>query len=147
MLVELNDNISASSTDRQADIIVSPQMSLVGTWPITRYNTLTMQLGFGYVAYLEHPELDTPSNSFIVDPGLTKLAVDVKVGDVILNFHDRPALQQDPTNELTLRNPTASFTYSRLTNVIGVSAIWDLNRIVVSGGYDHMNVFPFQSEF
>jgi hypothetical protein len=35
---------------------------------------------------------------------------------------------------------------SRFENAVGVSALWDLNRVVVRGGYDHLNYISISSD-
>ncbi len=145
--IQFNDNIKLSDANREADIIVSPLLNISGSWPITRFNSLGIQLGIGYSFYLFHPENSSPTTAFSIDPNFSSLSFNVKIGEVYLNFYDRPSLQQSAMNELTLRNPAQTLNFSRLSNVIGMSAFWDLNRISASLGINRYDVYPFQSEY
>ena len=106
------------------------------------YNSLTIDVGIGYIKYVNHPELDATSSTIFVDPA-TAISFDVKVGDVMVNIHDHPSVPQDETDLLTLRN---TFTYSRFLNTAGISAVWDLNRVVLNVGYDHFNAIALRHQ-
>jgi hypothetical protein len=129
--VEYNDNINLAETNKQDDIIFRPQFNINAIWPVTQLNTLRLDLGLGYSFYTNHPENDT--NGVIISPG-SQLAFDIFVQDFRINFHDRFSLQQDPTDQIQLSNVS---DYGRFENTIGVSVLWDLNKAVLTLGYDH----------
>src|SRR5437660_1512986 len=56
----------------------------------------------------------------------------------------RPSLQQDPIAELALSNVV---DYGRFENTVGVSVLWDLNKAVVTLGYDHYTYISTTSTF
>jgi len=66
------------------------------------------------------------------------------VGDFRINIHDRPSLQQDPIAEGALSNVV---DYGRFENTAGVSVLWDLNKAVLTLGYDHYNYVSTVSDF
>jgi hypothetical protein len=129
--VEYNDNINLAEKDKQEDVIIRPQFNIDAIWPVTQLNTLRLDLGLGYDFYLNHSNANT--NGVIISPG-SQLAFDIFVQDLRINVHDRFSLQQDPVAELQLSNVV---DYGRFENTLGVSVLWDLNKAVLTFGYDH----------
>ncbi|HEX4667879.1 MAG TPA: outer membrane beta-barrel protein [Chthoniobacterales bacterium] len=129
--IEYNDNINLAETNKQDDIIIRPQFNIDAIWPVTQLNTLRLDLGIGYSFYLNHSNADT--NGVLVSPG-SQLAFDIFIQDFRINLHDRFSLQQDPTAQLQLSNVV---DYGRFENTVGISILWDLNKAVLTFGYDH----------
>jgi hypothetical protein len=129
--IEYNDNINLAEKDKQEDVIIRPQFNIDAIWPVTQLNTLRLDLGLGYAFYLEHPNANT--NAVIIAPG-SQLSFDIFVQDFRINLHDRFSLQQDPIAELELSNVV---DYGRFENTAGISVLWDLNKAVLTFGYDH----------
>ena len=129
------------TTHTQDDVIIRPQVNIDALWPITQLNTFRLDLGLGYSFYLDHSNADT--NGVLISPG-SQLAFDIFVGDFRINFHDRPSLQQDPIAELALNNVV---DYGRFENTGGVSVLWDLNKILLTLGYDHYNYVSLVNDF
>jgi hypothetical protein len=141
MGVEYNDNISFAEVNKQEDVILHPQVNVDAIWPITQINTLTLDLGIGYSIYLDHSEANT--NGILISPS-SRLSFDIFTGDFRINIHDRPSLQQDPIAEPVLSNLV---DYGRFQNTGGVSVLWDLNKIVLTLGYDHFTYISTTSNF
>lgn len=141
MGVEYNDNINLSEVGEQQDVILRPQMNFDAIWPLTQLNTLRMDIGLGYAWYLDHSNANT--NGVLISPG-SQLAFDIFVGDFRINIHDRPMLQQDPIAQLALSNV---IDYGRFENTAGVSVLWDLNKALVTVGYDHYTYISTTSIF
>lgn len=139
--VEYNSNINLAEVNEQEDVIIRPQITVNGIWPITQINTLRLDLGLGYSFYLDHSEANT--NGILIAPG-SQLAFDIFVGDFRINIHERPSLQQDPIAQLALSNVV---DYGRFENTAGVSVLWDLNKIVLTLGYDHYNYISTTDDF
>ena len=139
--VEYNDNINLSENDAQSDVIIRPQFNINALWPVTQLNTIRLNLGFGYAAYLDHSEANT--NSLLISPG-SQLGFDIYVSDFRINFHDRFSLEQDPIDQIALSNVV---DYGRFQNTAGVSVLWDLNTVVLTLGYDHYNYISTTSRF
>ena len=129
--VEYNDNINLAERNKQDDIIIRPQFNIDAIWPVTQLNTLKLDLGIGYAFYLDHPNANT--NGVLIQPG-SQLSFDIFVQDFRINLHDRFSLQQDPVAQLQLSNVV---DYGRFENTAGVSVLWDLNKAVLTFGYDH----------
>ncbi len=141
MGVEYNDNINLAEVNEQDDVIFRPAINLDAIWPVTTLNTLRLDLGLSYAIYVDHSNANT--NGVLISPG-SQIAFDVFVGDFRINFHDRPSLQQDPIAELALSNVV---DYGRFENTAGVSVLWDLNKAVLTLGYDHYNYVSTNSDF
>ncbi|MEO5720563.1 MAG: hypothetical protein ABIR71_03715 [Chthoniobacterales bacterium] len=139
--LEYNDNINVAELNRQEDFIFRPQVNFNALWPVTQLNTLRLDLGLGYAFYLDHSEYNT--NGLLLSPN-SQLSFDVFVGDFRINFHDRFSLEQDPIGEPGLSNVA---DYGRFQNTAGVSVLWDLNKAVVTFGYDHYNFIATNSDF
>jgi hypothetical protein len=139
--VEYNDNINLAEVNTQEDVIIRPQVNVNAIWPVTQLNTLRLDLGLGYAFYVDHSNADT--SGVLISPG-SQLAFDIFIGDFRINFHERPSLQQDPIAELALSNVV---DYGRFENTVGVSVLWDLNKAVVTLGYDHYTYISTTSMF
>lgn len=129
--IEYNDNINLAEVNKQDDIIIRPQFNIAAIWPVTQLNTLRLDLGVGYAFYLDHPNANT--NNILISPG-SQLSFDIFVGDFRINIHDRFSLQQDPVDQVQLSNVV---DYGRFENTGGISVLWDLNKAVLTFGYDH----------
>lgn len=139
--VEYNDNINLSEVNKQEDVIIRPQVTVNAIWPVTQLNTLTIDFGLGYAWYLDHSNANT--NGLLISPG-SQIAFDVFIGDFRINFHERPSLQQDPIAQLALSNVV---DYGRFENTAGVSVLWDLNKAILTLGYDHYNYISTVEDF
>ena len=140
--VEYNDNINLAQHDeKQDDVIIRPQVNFDAIWPITQLNTLRFDIGVGYSAYIQHSENNT--DGVLITPG-SQLAFDIFVGDFRINIHDRMSLQQDPITQAQLSN-TAN--YGRFENTGGISVLWDLNKVLLTVGYDHYTFVATNSDF
>ena len=139
--VEYNDNINVAEVDTMDDFIFRPQVNFNMLWPITQLNTLRFDIGIGYAFYANHSEYNT--NGLLLSPG-SQLSFDIFVGDFRINFHDRFSLEQDPIGEAALSNVA---DYGRFQNTAGVSVLWDLNKAVVTFGYDHYTFIATNDDF
>ncbi len=139
--IEYNDNINLSETNKQSDVIIRPQFNIDAIWPVTQLNTLKLDLGIGYAFYLDHSNANT--NGVLISPG-SQLSFDIFVQDFRINLHDRFSLQQDPVAELQLSNVV---DYGRFENTAGISVLWDLNKAVLTFGYDHYTYISTTSTF
>ncbi len=139
--VEFNDNVNFSEWNMQEDFIFRPTVNFNALWPVTQLNTLRFDIGLGYAFYAEHSEYNT--NGILLTPG-SQLSFDVFVSDFRINFHDRFSLEQDPIDEAALSNVA---DYGRFQNTAGVSVLWDLNKAVLTFGYDHYTFIATNDEF
>jgi hypothetical protein len=128
---DYDDNIHLDSHNREADLIVRPNLSTQMHWPLTLKNSLDASLGVGYSFYATHSDM----NQLYVNPG-SGLSFNIYVGDCVINLHDRVSVTQN-----AYQNPTAggNGNYAQLENAAGVNTTWDLNKLVAQLGYDHAN--------
>jgi len=129
--LEYNDNVVLTEDDKEGDLIFRPQVNAQLLWPITEKNAINLNVGAGYSVYVEHPEL----SRIYITPG-SELSFDLYAGDAWINLHDRFSITQDSYQDPTV---TGNGNYSRLENALGVAVTWDLNKIILRGGYDHVD--------
>jgi hypothetical protein len=141
MGVEYNDNINYAEVNKEEDVILRPQINIDAIWPITQLNTLTLDIGLGYSIYLDHSEANT--NGILIAPR-SQISFDIFVQDFRINIHDRFSVQQDPVAEPAISNQV---DYGRFENTGGLSVLWDLNKIVLTLGYDHYTYISTTSAF
>jgi hypothetical protein len=141
MGVEYNDNVNYADVGAQTDWILTPNINIDAIWPITQLNTLRLDLGLAYALYVDHSNYNT--RGILIAPN-SQVAFDIFVGDFRISLHDRMLAQQDPISEPALSNVA---NYGRFENTAGVSVLWDLNKILVTLGYDHYNFISTTSAF
>lgn len=147
--VSYTDNVFYSY-DRKDDLLVNPQITLAALWPITDLNNLRLSLGLAYEWYLENRELN--GDAPLVNPG-TELVFNLFVGDFRIRLHDRFSYQESLFfNSLSgegvrFYNFNDVGTFSRLNNHAGFEVDWDLNKVVLSVGYNHENFISMTSSF
>ena len=129
--VDYNSNVNYSENNPEGDFIFRPQMNTRMLWPVTDRNSINLTLGAGYSAYLQHQELD----GLFLTPG-SGLSFDLYVKDFQINLHDRFSMQ-----EYSYQNSTSGSAgnYSVLQNALGTTMLWDLNKVMLKFGYDHLN--------
>jgi hypothetical protein len=129
--LDYDDNVHLQSQNREGDFIFRPNLNTQIHWPVTQKNSLDVSLGVGYSLYATHSELD----QFYMNPG-SGLSFNIYAGDCVINLHDRISITEN-----SYQNPTAggNQTFAQLENAAGVSASWDLNKLVAQVGYDHVN--------
>jgi hypothetical protein len=124
-----NDNINLVKTNAQEDFIITPGVQLVGSYPVTRDNVLSLSVGLGYDTYWDHSQYDTMR----INSG-SLLSFDMYVKDFWFNFHDGFSAVQDPGANATV---AGTAQYGTFNNTSGASATCDLNALVLTLGYDH----------
>jgi hypothetical protein len=146
MEVDYNSNVRLQSQDAESDVIFRPNATAQMHWPITLKNSLDLSLGIGYSAYAVHSDLD----QFFITPG-SGFLFNIYIGDCVINLHDRISITensyQNPGAISTTNNNNGNENgnFISLQNTIGVSALWDLNKIIVNAGYDHANYVSLSS--
>jgi hypothetical protein len=136
-----NDNITLSDTGRRSDLIIEPYLDANVLWQLTEYNSIRLDLGAGYIKHVKNSQFD--SSILIITP-YSQLAFDIYVGDFRFTIFDQLSIQQNPVNEINI-SQVAKF--ERLQNAAGLSATWDLNKVILFGGYTHYNFVSLESQF
>lgn len=132
--IEYIDNINYSDRNRISDEVGRIALNIRAMYDLSRLNTISLNLGIGFVRYFEHP--DATSNDLFVTPG-SQVAVDLYAFNIFrINFHDSFSVLQDPVDNASISGVT---NFGRFINTVGVTVVADLNNIVITGGYDHTN--------
>jgi hypothetical protein len=137
--LDYNDNVTLRKTDRQADFILRPLLTLSGAYPVTEQNLLSFSVGAGYDEYIEHSQYSAPR---VISDSQT--AFDTRIKDFVFNFHDRFSFTQNPGTEATV---VGTAQYGGLMNSAGFSATWDLEDVKLTVGYDHQNFWSSSTQF
>ena len=127
---EFTDN-ARNSSKAEGDMIIRPSANVQLNWPVTEWNTLNLSFGAGYSLYAQHSDL----SQLYINPG-SGLSFDIFIKDWKFNLHDRATLTQN-----SYENPatTGGQNNSFLQNDIGVTGLWDLSKVLVNLGYDHVD--------
>jgi hypothetical protein len=139
--LEFNDNITLSENNRESDLIVRPALYANVAWQVSELNALRLDLGIGYAAYASHSEFDT--QSLLIAPQ-SALSFDLYIGDFRITFFDQFSLLQNPVDEIDLANVGR---FPRFENAAGITVLWDLNKVILIGGYTHYNFESLDSNF
>jgi hypothetical protein len=138
---DYNDNITYSQHDRLSDLLIEPQINANILWQVSEVNSLRLNLGIGYQAYLDHSQYD--SSSLTIAPN-SQLEYDVYIGDFKFALYDRFSIQQNPATEINVANVAR---FGRIENSAGISGLWDANQLTILGGYTHYNFIALENEF
>jgi hypothetical protein len=139
--LEFNDNITLSETNRESDLIVRPTLGANVLWQLSALNALRLDLGIGYAAYVSHSRFNT--ESVLIAPN-SLAAFDIYVGDFRITVSDQFSVLQNPVDEITLARVAR---FERFQNAAGVTVLWDLNKVILVGGYTHYNLQSISSDF
>jgi hypothetical protein len=139
--LEYNDNITLSDTNRKSDLIIEPFLNANVLWQVSEYNAIRLDLGLGYVKYVSNSQFD--SSALTITPN-SQLAFDIYVGDFRFTIFDQLSIQQNPVDEINLSQVGR---FERLQNAAGVSVTWDLDKVILFGGYTHYNFVSLDSQY
>jgi hypothetical protein len=143
------DNVFYSHNQKE-DFLINPEITLGALWPISELNTMRLSLGLGYEWYLKNHVLN--SDAPLVNPG-SELEFNLFVGDFRIKPHERFSYQEslffnslfgDNARFYNLNNVG---TFARLDNQVGVDVDWDLNKVVLSAGYNHEDFDSYTAAF
>jgi hypothetical protein len=143
------DNVFYSHNQKE-DFLINPEVTLGALWPISDLNTMRLSLGLGYEWYLKNHVLN--SDAPLVNPG-SELEFNLFVGDFRIRPHERFSYQESLFFN-SLFGDNARFynlnnigTFARLDNQVGVDVDWDLNKVVLSAGYNHEDFDSYTAAF
>lgn len=139
--VSYTDNVFFSHTRRE-DVLIKPEIALGAIWPVTEINALRLSLGLGYEWYLKNTQLN--GDAPLVNPG-SELTFTLFAGDFRIQLHERFFYQESLFfNSVSgehdrFYNFNDIGTFSRVDNQVGFLVDWDLNRTVLTVGFNHEN--------
>jgi len=144
------DNVFYSQTNRMHDFLINPEASLAGFMQVSELNTLRLSLGLGYEYYVKNTVLN--GNAPLVNPD-SDLVFHLFVGDFHIRFQEKFSYQETLFINTTRSGQDLLFnfnnvgTFSRWDNRAGFNADWDLNKVILSVGYDHENFVSDTASF
>lgn len=130
-----SDNIRLESSHPESDLVAHPELHAGMLCPISDNNALQLNLRTGYSAYLDHTEF----NRFYIGPE-SELSFEIYTGDFRINLHDRVSMLENNYQDPTI---VGSADFTRLENSAGESTLWDLNKVLLSLAYDHVNYVTY----
>jgi hypothetical protein len=144
------DNLFYTEKNREDDFLINPQVDLTAFMRVSELNTVKLSVGVGYELYTQNDVLD--SDAPLVNPD-SELAFNLFVGDFRFRFHERFYYQEtlffnsSPGREDLYYNFNNVGRFSRWDNRVGFDVDWDLNKYLLSAGFDHENFNSSTSEF
>ena len=129
--LEMSDNLRLEHANPQSDLIFRPEAGAQISFPFSDKNSIKLAAIAGYSAYLKHSEYDR----WYINPG-SELSFDLYIGDFWVNLHDRFQILEDSYQDPTVIGVA---DYSQLQNAVGITTLWDLNKLFLKMGYDHVN--------
>ncbi len=136
-----DDNIELSETDRKSDLLIEPSLTANVLWQASPDNVLRLSIQAGYVKYLNNAQFDSSAVSIAPD---SEIAFDIYAGDFKFTIFDQFSIQENPLDEIDLSRVAQ---FERLQNSAGVNVTWDLNKVILFGGYTHYNFYSLSSDF
>jgi len=144
------DNVFFSGSNKKNDFLINPEVDVRALWPITELNTLRFSLGLGYEWYLKNTVLN--SDAPLINPD-SELAFNIFAGDFRIRLHEKFSYQESLFFSSLAGGTERLFNFqdvgkfSRWDNLAGLNVDWDLNKVVLSVGYDHENFIPVTTRF
>jgi hypothetical protein len=139
--VGYNDNIDLSETDRKGSLLIEPGITANVLWQATEYNAFHLNLGAGYVKYATYPAFN--SSSLVITPD-SQIGFDIYVGDFKFTIFDQLSIQQNPLEIIDISQVARLL---RLENSAGLNVTWDLDQVILFGGYAHYIFYSFESAY
>lgn len=127
---DYDSNVTLTANHPEYDFIFRPELDVKMLLPVSDKNSLNLSAGAGYSAYVMHSQL----RRVYVTPD-TAVSFDVYAGDFWINLHDRVSISENSYQDPTV---TGSGNFSQLQNAAGLGATWDLNKVILKLGYDHV---------
>ena len=140
--VSWDDNANLTNIDRQSEVRFSQSLGLSLNWPLSYLNQIGVQLGATLTEVATSGKANTQqtgvtSNNQAFDisiqPG-TNISFQFIAGDVLVGVHDYLSVLQDPTQDPSVANQSA---LGRVTNDVGASALWNLDRLLLGATFDY----------
>jgi hypothetical protein len=144
------DNVFSSGVNKKDDFIINPEVDLAALMPIGQFNSLRLSVGLGYEYFIKNHSLN--GDAPLVNPD-SELAFYLFVGDFRIKIHDKFTYQQTLTfndqvpNQVRFYNFNDVARFDRLNNFAGATVDWDLNKVILTGSYDHENFISTTEQF
>ena len=136
------DNAFYSQTNRLDDFVINPELNLAAFMQVSEINTLRLSIGLGYEYYVKNSVLNPDAP--MVNPD-SELVFNIFAGDFRIGMHEKFSYQETlfinttPNGQDLLFNFNDVGIFSRWDNLVGFNVDWDLDKLILSAGYDHEN--------
>ncbi|MDX2109746.1 MAG: hypothetical protein SFY80_05835 [Verrucomicrobiota bacterium] len=125
-------NVSASGLNPVSDIYAAVGISVDGAYELSKTNRINLGIGAEYRNYFAHPEYSSSNNFLTLSPE-TRLALNVRVGEIDVEFSDQLRFSADPSNVRAYDPERAEvvdtpITYAHFDNTAQIKAEWDINK-------------------
>ena len=133
---EFTDNLNLSERDRKADMSFGPNFEVGFLWPVTRNNSLQLDLGAGYRWYVNHPSVQT----FNLAPS-SRIDYRIYADNLQISLHDGFSIQTDPTSrpDIDASSTGNPINFQRIGNTAGITTEWRPARAwSLFTGYDFL---------
>lgn len=140
------DNVYLTQTGARDDFILVPECDLAAFFPIGQSNTVVLDLGLAYYQYLENTSLNTGTP--LINPN-SELAFNLHSGDFTFRFSEKFSYQESPVYESGSQfyNLYNTAIFKRYLNRVGGLVTWDQNKLVMTAGYFHENLWSAGSTY
>lgn len=140
------DNVFLTKDDTRDDFILVPECDVAGFFPVGQFNSINFDVGLAYYEYLRNTRLNTGTP--LINPN-TDLAFNLRSGDFRVKFSERFSYQENPVYDTggEFFNLFNTALFSRYFNRVGALVTWDQNKLVMSAGYFHENLWSESSVF
>ena len=142
---EFTDNLNLSDQDRQADVSFGPNFEVGFLWPVTRNNSLQLDLGVGYRWYVNHPSVQT----FNLAPS-SRIDYRIYADNLQISLHDGFSIQTDPTSrpDIDASSTGNPINFHRFGNTTGITTEWrPVRQWSLFTGYDFLVDRSLSGEF
>jgi hypothetical protein len=145
--MEYVDNVYITHSNAKDDFILVPEADVAAFFPVGQLNSLALDVGLAYYEYLKNTTLNTGQP--LVNPN-TDLAFNLRSGDFRVRFSESFSYQQSPmyeTGNQFYNVATNTPLFQRYLNRIGALVTWDQNKLVMTAGYFHENLWSENSTY
>jgi len=148
--VAYTDNVFLSGVNKKDDFIFNPEIDLAALMPVGQFNSLRLFVGLSYEWFAKNHSLN--SDIPLVNPD-SELAFYIFVGDFRIKLHEKFTYQQtlvfddQVVNQVRLYNFNDVARFDRMDNFVGATVDWDLNKVLLTGNYDHENFISTTERF
>lgn len=140
------DNVYLTQNGARDDFILVPECDIGAFFPIGQSNTVVLDVGLAYYQYLKNTSLNTGVP--LINPN-SELAFNLRSGDFNLRLSESFSFQQSPVYESgsEFYNLYNTALFERYFNRIGALLTWDQNKLVMTAGYFHENLWADGSTY
>ena len=142
---EFTDNLNLSDQNREADVSFGPNFETGFLWPMTRDNSLQLDLGVGYRWFANHPSVQ----SFNLAPN-SRIDYRIRAENFQISLHDGFSIQADPASrpDIDASSTGNPINFRRFGNTAGIIAEWrPVREWSVFSGYNFMVDRSISGEF